>query len=361
MALNYSIIPKNAVLPIIEDFLFELKGDNLTITTTNLEVTMITNLTVQNSGKKDGSVAIPGKILLETVKNLVDTPITMVVKDFQITMVTLSGNYKIPGDHPSDFPTPSYDDLNLHAVSNGNAVHNALKKALVAVSTDELRRALCGVLFEISSDNICVVGTDAHRLVETVIPCEAEIDNTYRLIVPQKGCIAMRSISFNNEANITISFNESNIKFFDGEIMVICKLVDAKYPDYKTIIRGGSPVISNIDKLDIINSLKRVNIYSNKSTNKVTLSFDENTVHVHGNDIDMSNEATEQLRCSTSGLDAPNIKISLNNKYLREVIGVLDTDEVHMGLKSATESCIIIDENENERTTVLLMPIMGDY
>lgn len=356
LAINMGAISKNPVLPITEDFLFTIKGNDLTVTSTNLEVTIVNKFQINNTGKKDGSVAIPSNIFLQTLKNLGDMPVTMDFdKNLQMVMTTLTGNYKIPCDKPDDFPSIPDEKLEINVTINSKQLHNGVLKAMVAISDDALRLALTGVLVEFNGDHVCFVGTDAHRLVEYMCPCECDgiLD---RVIIPRAGIQILKNITEGDEQDVQISFSRKNIKFIVGDITVVSNLIDAKYPEYKAIMRDSSDINSVIDKTDLINSLKRVALYSDGGTRMVSFDFQSDKMKINGVDLMLSKECVEELRCETTGTSLET-SISLNNKYLRDMLGVLENEEVSFGMVDSTKPCLIIEQNEISKTTLLLMPI----
>jgi len=355
---NIGAIPKNPVLPIMEDFLFEVKGDILTITSTNLEITVVTQIQVNNAGKKDGEIAIPSKILFETLKSLGDIPVTMDFdKDMQLKITTLNGNYKIPCDAPGDFPKMSDEKHEHEATVNSKQLRSGISKAMVATSTDALRLALNGVYFEFSNESVTMVGTDAYRLVQHISTCEFDGEKT-GVIVPRTALVILKHlININDEFDVKISFTASNIKFVVNDSIVYCKLIDAKYPVYQAIMRPDSDIITEVDKNELFSSLKRVALYSDKFTNEISFDISPDKIKVYGMDLGMSSEATEEIKYETTGLGNEIGNICLNNKFLREMLDVLDNDYINIGLKDSASPCQIVEESETERTTLLLMPI----
>ncbi len=353
-------ISSNPVIPILEDFLFDLSANELTISATNLEVTIISSLTVM--GSDDGRVAVPGRILLDTLKALPDQPVKFQIdpENNSIKLQSAYGEYKLSGDNADDFPeTPQEDNVNVTEMSSDSLI-KAINNTIFATSNDELRLAMTGVLMQMDFNKVIFVATDAHKLVKyTIGGLSSEL--TESIIVPRKGLTLFKNaVSSTEDDNVSISFNSKNIFFQCGATLVISRLIDAKYPDYNAVIPVNNEKTLLVNRTDFQNSLKRIVIYSNKTTNQVVLSLAENSLTVSAQDLDFSNEATEQISC-TYGSDP--LTIGFNAKFLVEMLGVIETDEVQMQLSAPNKAGILLPtgEDEQEKLMMLIMPVMMSH
>ncbi len=353
-------IGSNPVIPILEDFLFELSQDRLTISATNLEVTIISSLNV--SGSKDGSVAVPAKILMDTLKALPDHPIKFDVNpdNLGIKLVSAYGEYKLTGDNPSDFPeTPVEENVNKINLSKELLV-KAINNTLFASSTDELRLAMTGVLMHLDFNKVVFVSTDAHKLVKYTINGLSS-DMTESIIIPKKGLNVFRTAMSNSEEDTAdISFNSKNVFFRSGDTLVISRLIDAKYPDYDAVIPSNNDKRISINRSDFQSSLKRLVIYSNKTTNQVVFNISDDSLTISAQDLDFSNEATEQISCDYKG---DPMSIGFNAKFLVEMLGVLDSDEVIIELSAPNKAGIVLPvvDSDEDNLLMLLMPVMMNH
>ena len=159
------VINANTVLPILEDFLFEIEKNKLTVVATDLETVMKVHLDIE--AKDSGKVCIPAKILMDSLKNLAEQPLTFNIdKNFAIELTSDNGKYKVMGENPDNFPKePVADDANSFTMTS-SALVTAINKSLFAVSNDDLRPAMTGVFFELDKKGLTCVATDAHRLVK---------------------------------------------------------------------------------------------------------------------------------------------------------------------------------------------------
>ena len=351
-------IGSNPVLPILEDFLFVIKDNSLKITATNLETTIITEMVV-NSGS-DGSAAVPAKILLDTLKALPDQPITFSLNEDNraIELTSAFGKYKLAGEGPEDFPeTPIEEDTNTIKLSN-DILSKAINKTLFATSSDELRLAMTGVYVQIDFNKIIFVATDAHKLIKYTFG-NLNSDLAASFIIPKKAMTLIKN-AIDGDGEVDLSYNKKNAFFNFGDTKIVCRLIDAKYPDYNAVIPVDNPNEMLIGRNDLKNSLTRIAIYANKTTNQVVLNINEGALTISAQDLDFSNEATEQLTCNYTG-EAMNI--GFNAKFLIEMLNVIESDEVKLELSTPSRAGILLptEEDENEQLLMLVMPVMMSH
>lgn len=347
-------ISQNPVLPIMEDYLFRVKDNVLTITSTNLETTIITQLDV--TADEDGEIAIPAKMLLETIKALPEQPVTVTVDENNgVKILSAFGVYKLSGDMVDDFPTPPIEDDVETLVLNSKKIQKGITNTIFATSNDELRLAMTGILIQIDFNKLHFVATDAHKLVKYTIG-NLKTDIAKSLIVPKKGLSMVKS-ALTEDCDVHISFNKSNIFFNFGKTKIICRLIDAKYPEYNAVIPADNSLEAVINRKDFLSSLRRIAIYANKSTNQVILNLTERSMTISAQDLDFSNEATEQLNCSFSG---EAMTIGFNAKFLGEMLAVLENDEIKLQLSTPSRAGLIVptEEEAGEALLMLVMPVM---
>lgn len=350
------VISSNTVLPILEDYLFEIKESKLTVFSTDLETSMSTVIDVESN--EDGKIAVPAKLLLNILKTLPDQPVTFSIdnQNFAIELTTDNGKYKLTGENGDDFPripTPEeIKDVKLPA----SVISNAVNKTIFAVGTDDLRPAMTGVNFELSNSGITFVSTDAHKLVR-YSRTDAKSNKSTSFIVPRKALSLLSNAMPADDTQVKISYNNSNAFFNFGNISLICRLIDARFPDYNAVIPTDNPNKLTLSNGDLLNSLKRLSIFANKTTHQVSLKLAGSDLTVTSRDIDNSNEAVEKLICNYSGED---IEIAFNAKFLIEMLSSMNTDEVRMEFSTSTRAAILVPTNktENEDVLMLVMPIM---
>ena len=353
-----SVIGSNSVLPIVEDFLFNIQGETLEITATNLENTIVTTMDV--SSEEDIKIAIPAKILIETMKSLPEQPVTFDINpdNFAIELTTAFGKYKLAGDNPEEFPETSTNQDTESFKLSGKTLENAITKTIFATSSDELRLAMMGVYMQIDFNTVTFVATDAHKLVKYQFG-SIESDQTASMILPKKGLILLKN-SISGGDDVQISFNQKNVFFEFDKTTIICRLIDAKYPDYNSVIPLENPQILKINRTDLINSLKRINIYANKTTNQAVFNLSDKSLTISTQDLDFSNEATEQIACDYIG---EPMSIGFNVKFLAEMLSVIGNKEIDLQMSTPNRPGILVptDQNENEDLLMRVMPLMASY
>lgn len=347
-------INTNPILPVLEDFLFEVEGDRLTITASNLETTIITSLDVNT--QENGSIAVPAKILLETLRALPEQPITMTVDENNgIKILSSFGEYKLSGDVTDEFPVPPAEDNTESLTLNSKKILKGISYTTFATSNDELRLAMTGVLIHIDFTKLHFVATDAHKLVKYTVG-NLNTDLTTSLVIPKKGLNLVKN-ALTDDCDVKISFNKSNIFFEFQDTKIVCRLIDAKYPEYNAVIPVETPYETLVNRKDFLNSLKRIAIYANKSTNQVILNILDRSMTISAQDLDFSNEATEQLNCTFNG-DA--MTIGFNAKFLAEMLNVMEEDEIKLLLSTPNRAGLIVptEDEDGEELLMLIMPVM---
>lgn len=348
-------ISSNPVLPVLEDFLFSLRKSHLTITATNLETTVITEMEV-NSGE-DGEIAVPAKILMDTLRALPDQPVSLSVDDDTrgIEITSAYGKYRLAGDNPDDFPDIEKVDDSEGVEIPSSQLSDALSQTLFATSNDDLRIAMTGVLVQIDFNKVTFVATDAHKLVRSIYS-GISTDKTGNFIVPKKALTLLKGVLPDDE-KVTLHHSKTNVSFSFEGTRIICRLIDASYPDYNAVIPKENPNVMNVNRSEFLQSLKRIAIYANKTTNQVVLNIDDGSLTISAQDLDFSNEATEQLTCKYNG---SALSIGFNGKFLIDMLGVIDTDEVRMEMSTPTRAGIVLpaEKKDKEDLLMLVMPVM---
>lgn len=352
------VITSNPVVPILENVLFEIEGGNLLITASDLQTSVMVELQVES--KEDGSVAIPAKILIETLKNLPEQPVTFSIDDqnYNIEINSDNGRYKLAGENSADFPkVPSVSD-GYSSEINSDILNSAISNTIFSTSTDELRPAMTGVFFKLASAGCTFVSTDGHRLVKYIRTDINGDEVDHDMILPRKSLNLLKSIlPSDSSSEIKLEFNASNAYFSFENIKMVCRLIDERYPDYDNVIPSDNSNNVTIIKSELLGSLKRISIYANKTTNQVRFKISGSEILISAEDLDFSNEANERISCDHDGDD---IEIGFNAKFLIEMLSNIESDKVILKLSEPNRAGLLIPEdiNDNEEITMLVMPVM---
>jgi DNA polymerase-3 subunit beta len=349
-------LSNSTVLPILENFLFEIKDGNLTISATDLQTSMTTSLTVE--AKENGRIAIPSRILLDTLKSLPEQPIAFNIDDttFAIEINAGDGKYKLSGENGEDFPkipvVENASSVNLPA----SVLAEAINKTIFAVSNDELRPAMTGVYCQLSTSFLTFVATDAHKLVRYRRK-DAKAASTASFILPKKALNLLKSALPSDDVNVSVEYNSTSAFFKFGNINLVCRLIDERYPDYEAVIPQNNPNKLTIDRQSFLGSLSRVAIYANKTTHQVRLKINGSELNISSEDIDFANEAHERLSCQYDGED---MEIGFNARFLIEMLKNLSSEEVMLEMSTPNRAGLLLPQNgdENEDVLMLVMPVM---
>ena len=352
------VITSNPVVPILENVLFEIENGNLLITASDLQTSVMVELQVES--KENGSVAIPAKILIDTLKNLPEQPVTFSIDEnnYNIEINSDNGRYKLAGENSADFPkVPEISDGYSFTV-NAKTLALAIGNTIFSTSTDELRPAMTGVFFRLSSNSCTFVSTDGHRLVKYIRTDISGDEVDHDMIIPRKSLNLLKTIIPSDDKNdINIEFNASNAFFSNDNIKLVCRLIDERYPDYENVIPSDNSNSIEVDKSEILSSLKRISIYANKTTNQVRLKVSGSEILISAEDLDFSNEANERISCEHDGDD---IEIGFNAKFLIEILSNIHSDKVIFKLSEPNRAGLVLPEDieDEEDLTMLVMPVM---
>jgi DNA polymerase III subunit beta len=354
------VISSKNTLPILDNFLFNLSGNDLEITASDLESTLITRMKLENTDG-DGTIALPARILLDTLKEFSVQPLT-----FDINMETLAvvissenGKFNVVGQNGIDFPAlPSIKkDKKVEFVINADVLLAGISKTLFATADDELRPVMGGIFVETSTDKITFVASDAHKLVRYQ-RTDAHSDENASFILPKKPASLLKNILPKEEGPVTVEFDDKNAFFILSNYKVVCRLVEGNYPNYNSVIPKNNPRKITIDRVEFFNTLKRVSVFSNQASNLVKLQLKGNQVMVSAQDIDFSISAYERIKCQYEG---DEIEIGFKSVFLLEILSNIGSQDVMIELADPTRAGLflpVISDNESEDLLMLLMPMM---
>jgi DNA polymerase-3 subunit beta len=353
------VLSSSSTLPILENFLFELNDNKLKITASDLETTI--SITVEPDMADDsGAIAIPARKLLEIMKTFPELPVTISSDNdtLGIDILAGEGKYHMAGQNAEEFPKiPELENVKEVKLTGGLLV-KAFHNTLFATGNDELRPMMSGVFCEINEENIIFVATDAHKLVRYKRnDIKSEFSDS--LILPKKTLnLARQIIPDDDEEEVLLQFNQSHAVFNFDDIVMVCRLVEGKYPNYEAVIPKENPFKLTIGRQDLLNALRRVSIFGSKSTHQVRFKITGQELVLSAKDIDYSSEARERLTCNYEGED---IEIGFNSKFMQEMLSVLTSENIVLKMSAPNRSGIISpekNENEHEDILMLIMPVM---
>jgi len=345
-------------LPILDNFLFVVEKGSLTISASDLESTMTTEVSLIES-KQTGKIAIPARILVDTLKTFPEMPLTFLIDDktLGIEIVSDSGKYKLTGFNADEFPrVPVLEGAKTLSVPS-SVLLSVIGKTLFATGNDDLRPVMSGVFFQFSRDQVTFVATDAHKLVRYQRK-DLKAKEEGAIIVPKKPLNLLKNILQNSDEKINVSYTTSNAHFQFGSHSLICRLIDGRYPNYEAVIPSDNPNKLTFSRQSLLNSVRRVSIFSNKTTHQVRLKMAGSGLQISAEDLDFANEANERLNCDYTGED---MEIGFNARFLGEMLSNLESDEVTLEMSAPNRAGILVPANSddpNEDILMLVMPVM---
>ena len=350
------VINSSNTLPILDNFLFELNKTSLTVSASDLETTMSSTINVESDS--EGSVALPARLLLDTLKTFPEQPLTFIVEENSTVEISSNhGKYALAYANGDEFPKAVELDNPSSTVLSADVLATAISKTIFAAGNDDLRPVMSGVFFQFSTEGLTFVATDAHKLVKYTRE-DVKANQAAEFIMPKKPLNLLKGILAASDSDVTIDYNDSNAKFTYGDTILICRLIDGKYPNYEAVIPKENPNKLVIDRTQFLNSVRRVSIFSNKTTHQIRLKVAGAELNISAEDIDYSNKAEERLTCDYQGDD---MQIGFNSRFLTEMINNLTADEVQLEMSLPNRAGILTPTDgldEGEHITMLVMPVM---
>ena len=351
------IINSTNTLPILDNFLFEINNNKLTLSSSDLESTMTSEIEIEST--TTDKVAISAKLLTDILKTFSEQPLTFSKTDNNTIEISASnGKYSLAYLNGDEFPK-QIELLDAYETKvKASDLGNAINSTIFASGTDDLRPVMNGVFFQFNSDSLKFVATDAHKLVKFETT-EYTANEVSEFIMPKKPLQILKGILQGENSELVIQHNESNAKFIFDKSSITCRLIDGKFPNYEAVIPKDNPNVLTIDRQLFLNSVRRVSIFSNKTTNQIRIKIAGTLLNISAEDFDFSNKADENLECQFSGDD---IQIGFNSKFLIEMLNNLESDMITLSMSHPNRAGIIRPLNEDgeskETITMLVMPVM---
>jgi DNA polymerase-3 subunit beta len=348
------VVPTRSTLPILENLLFTVQKNSLNITATDLEISITASLTVK--GVEDGKIAMPAKRIIDTVRALPDMPVlfTIDTENSKIKMLIENGEYALTGESSEEFPTAPEFKGEEEISFGPDVLRRLIGKTAFAVSTDELRPAMMGILFQINHNQVCTVATDGHRLVKMVNKAFKSPKFKKDIVIPSKTLHLVAKLSEEGESKIQV--NDTHILFQFDTTTLISRLIEDKYPNYESVIPGDNDKELVVGRDQLLASVRRVSLYSSSTTHQVRMSIKGDQLTIAAEDIDFGSEAKETIPCEYSGGE---LEIGFNSNYVVDILNHIETDEVLFRFSSPTRAGIVMPrtQRENEEILMLVMPV----
>ena len=352
------VISNKNTLPILDYFLMELKGNELKVTTSDLETTLIGSLHVDNV-ESEGTIAAPAKLMLDSLKEFAEMPLTIEVNDqnWEIRLSWKSGSLSIPGASAVSYPvTPMLAAENKSFQLDVDALVNGINKTIFATADDDLRPIMNCVLINLEAGKLTFVGTDAHKLVKYEVQNEGDIAGSF--ILPKKPANLLKTLLLKEEEPVQVCVDAKNAKFTMKNYTLVSRLFEGVYPNYNAVIPANNPNKVLVDRIELLNGIKRVAVCSNPTTNLIRMDIGGNQINLTAQDIDFSVSANETISCSYEGQP---ITIGFKSTFLVEILSNIETPTVVIELADSTRAGVfkpVYDDKQPSTTLMLLMSMM---
>jgi DNA polymerase-3 subunit beta len=351
------IASKNAI-PILDCILFELQEDKLIITASDSDTRMQTSVKVLNA-EGTGLFAVTAKILLDPLKELPEQPLSFDINEenMEILIHFENGKYNFIGQRGDTYPQQKpLNEVNTSIVMEAQKLLGGIGRSLFATADDELRPVMNGIYFDIQQENLTIVASDGHKLVRLR---DLSIHSSERasFILPKKPANLLRNVLAKETERVEVRFDENNAYISGPNFEMICRLIEGRYPNYNSVIPQENPYKVTIDRISLLNALKRVSVFSNASSSLVKLHVVQGMLVVSAQDIDYSTSAEEKLICEFDGTE---LKIGFKATFLIEILGNIASEHVILKLADPSRAGLVVptENADNEDLLMLLMPMM---
>lgn len=351
------VINSKNTLPILDNFLFDLHDGVLTITAADMETTMVTTIELTSS-EGSGLVALSAKILLDTLKEFSDEPLTFSINDesYAMTIKSNYGEYNFIGQNADEFPQMRTLSEDCHTFSiPANVMNTGIASTSFATSDDELRPVMGGIFIDVTTENIKFVATDGHKLVRvTTTAAKGEEDCSF--ILPKKPVALLKAILPKEAGDVKVQFDTKNVYFTMSDYQMTCRQIEGVYFNYNSVISIDNPNKATVEHNGFLTALRRTSVYASQSTNLVKIDLEPGKLTCSAQDFDFSISATETLACSYEG---EPMSIGFKCSILIDMLNNIDADNVVMELLDPTHAGILLplEQKENEDVLMLLMPM----
>lgn len=345
-------VPSRTPMPVLENFLFDLKDGLLILSATDLEIALKSSVNVPSD--ENIKMVVPAKLLYDVVRNLGDVQITFKTEPgSKLNLLTETGKYNLSYSSPEDFPEIPSVTKEKEITLNGNDLKKALDQTSFAMSKEDMRPAMTGTLVELSEEGVRFVATDGHRLVKYVNK-NLKFKKDEQYIIPERAISVLTKLL--GETDVKIYINKTHAAFNFGEMEFISRLIGEKYPAYNSVIPLENDKILKVKTGDLLSTIKRMMLFSTANSKQVKFSIREDNLEVSAEDIDHGSNAKENVYCEYKG---EPMDIGFNTAYVSDILSHINDNEAIFKLHSPTKACIIEpgEVGENEELMLLLMPV----
>ena len=357
MAVSKGIAPK-PTNSILENFLFQLNGNTLTVTASDGETTLKTNVEIAQV-EQEGAVAVPAKILTDSLKEFPDQPLTFSNESGSVMEIRwASGASKIPCFDAADFPElPQISGISESVVIPSVSLLDGINNTIYATAEEELRPVMNGIFFDLEPECATFVASDAHKLICYSFK-GAQVPQKSNFILHKKPAAILRGLLAKCDEDIEVKFDNRNAYFTFSNNILVCRLIEGNYPAYRSVIPKNNINKMVIGRSELLNVVKRIAVCSNQTSNQIKLRLSLNEVLVSAQDLNFSMSAYEKLPCQYDGQE---MEIGFKSPFLLEILGNLPYQNICVELADPARAALIVSADDTASDVdirALLMPVM---
>lgn len=347
------IVERRHTLPILSNVLIEKKGNALTFLATDIEIQVRTSAQVE--GGADGAITVGAKKLQDILRSLPDgAEVSLAAEDKKLTVKSGKSRFSLQTLPADDFPRMSAPQGEAKKFTVRQAdLRKLLAQTLYAMASQDVRYYLNGLLLVVDGNELKAVATDGHRLAYASMPIEGSFAK-HEVIVPRKTVLELNRLLVDNEGGVDVELSGNQARFTFGEIELVSKLIDGKFPDFERVIPPSTKHSLKISRVLLQQSMQRAAILTNEKFRGVRLVIGTDSLKIVAANADQE-EALEEIEVKYSG-DA--LDIGFNVGYLLDVLGNSSAEEVQWGFNDSNSSALItIPGNDNYKYVVMPMRI----
>ena len=352
------VINNKNTLPILDDVLFDLSDNELKLTASDGETTIRTSVEVEGA-EGAGKVASAAKLLLETLKEFSEQPLSFTIDEnnFAVSMVSENGTYSFVGVNGNEYPEmPGAEAEARRATIPANVLQRAIEKTISSTADDDLRPVMNGIFVDIEENQVTLAATDAHRLVR-YRNTGVQPGVTASFILPKKPASLLKNLLAKEEEDVNVTFGSKNARFEFGATILVCRQIEGRFPNYNAVIPQANNNVVTVDRQTIWNACKRVSVFANNGTAMLRLALSENQIKISAQDIDFSTSAEETISCDYNGTP---MAIGFKAPFMVDLLGSITSNDVQIKLADPARAGLILpaENEENEDLLMLLMPML---
>lgn len=349
------------VVPVLDNILFELEGEQLTLSAADLNNRLTTHISVQ-SGGESGCFLVPHRTLLEFLKDLADQPISLEVKPSENYVAKLeysNGFFDFTAADASAFPESiKFDGTTASVELVASDLLSGINATKFAASTDERRPIMTGVLMDFKEDSLVYVASDGRYLVRHTNH-KIKGSPVAQICIPVAICALLTGSLLPKESgNVRLTYDERYLQVELSRFTLVARLLDGKFPNYNSVIPASSPYEISVSREALQFGSKRVSACANKASKLILLLISDGSITLQSKDLDLSIAGEEKIPCSANVEDY-NIRIGFDSELLGRILTSLASSEVTLSLADQTRAAVIrpIEEAEGVETLCLLIPL----